>query len=91
MFYALQPRQLNVLARRHLQGVEEREFLFAQLTSAVVNFSYRGPKEMVHPKDFMPSQMHKEAAKLASVPKRLNRKKIDAKIRGVFGSFFGDS
>jgi hypothetical protein len=42
-----------------MRQVEDWEFLFAQLTSCVINFSQRSPKEPVQVKDLMPSQMRK--------------------------------
>jgi hypothetical protein len=59
-FYALTPRQLDGLAKRHQRATEEREFLFAQLASCVVNFSMCHPKDPVKASDFMPSEWVKK-------------------------------
>jgi hypothetical protein len=61
-FRAYTPRQLDALRKAHLQHSEDTEFLFGQLTAAVVNFSQRRPAESARPGDFMPSQIRKKAA-----------------------------
>jgi hypothetical protein len=63
-FYGLTPEEFGALCRRHERGTEEREFLFAQLTACVVNFSHwrSQPKEQAHPKQFMPSQWERKSA-----------------------------
>lgn len=57
-FYALTPRQLDALLKRRERETAEREFLFGQLASCVVNFGFCQPKEPAKPSDFMPSQRH---------------------------------
>lgn len=71
-FFDCTPRQLDALIKRHERSKQETEFLFAQLTSCVVNFSPVHPKKPVSVKDFMPSEWLKVALK----PKRLNRKTV---------------
>jgi hypothetical protein len=66
-FYALTPRQFDALVKRRERDAQEQEFLTAQLTAAVVNFSMCHPKEPVSPRDFMPSEFGKPARK----PKRV--------------------
>ena len=60
-FYDLTPRQIDALSKRFRERTVEQEFLFAQLTTYVVNFSRWPPKEPAGPKDFMPSEMRKKA------------------------------
>jgi hypothetical protein len=62
-FFALTPRQFDALAKRHERRMEHDEFMLAQLTSCLVNFSMCRPKESVTPKDFMPSQFGKPGPK----------------------------
>lgn len=79
-FYLLTPRQLDALTRRHAEQVRSNEFLFGQLTSAVVNFSMCHPEKPSEIRDFMPSEMRKAVVK----PKRRARKVIAAEVRGFF-------
>jgi hypothetical protein len=75
-FYDLTPRQIDALSKRFRDRATERaseqEFLFAQLTTYVVNFSHWPPKEPASPKDFMPSEMRRRAMEK---PKRMTRKR----------------
>lgn len=58
-FYALTPRQLNALIERKEAKEISGEFLLAQLTAHLVNFSQRAPKTPAKPEDFMPSEWRK--------------------------------
>lgn len=69
-FWSLQPRQFAALRRRHERSLEDNEFLFAQLTACVVNFSMARPKQSARAKDFMPSQIRQKAA----APKKKSRR-----------------
>lgn len=62
-FYALTPRQLNALLQAKQNGELPLEFLLAQLTSYVVNFSQHAPKKPTKPAEFMPSEWRKRAQK----------------------------
>ena len=66
-----------------MQKHEDTEFLFGQLTAAVINFSYRRPAETVRPADLMPSQIRKRAAaRLVDVEMTEERReKIAKKLR----------
>lgn len=64
-----------------------QEFLFAQLTACTVNFGFRGPKEAVQPKDFMPSLMISSSTE--QVKKHRKRDLIAAQCRDVMSHFMG--
>lgn len=59
-FYALTPRQLNALILRKEIAEQRPEFMLAQLTACVVNFSQARPKRPSQPRDFMPSMAGKK-------------------------------
>lgn len=87
-FYAMTPRWFDALRRRHESMTEDREFLIAQLTSYVVNFSYRPPKEQVHPKDLMPSLMRKQVgAEPLRKHKRRRRSMVASEVRMMMTHF----
>lgn len=87
-FYDLQPVEIHRLTGRYKRQREEREFLFAQLTSCVVNFSMRAPKEMVKPVDLMPSQIRKaENARPATAARRRKRADVAKEARSVMQHF----
>lgn len=74
------PRQLDALRKAQMQNHEDTEFLFGQLTAAVVNFSDRRPSESARPSDFMPSQIRKkQAARLVDVEMTDERREHIAK------------
>ena|ERR1700739_3208643 len=58
-FYSFTPRQLDALIKRKELADRMNEFLFGQLTAAVVNFSMAHPKESLSAQDFMPSEFGK--------------------------------
>lgn len=58
-FYSLTPRQYDALVKRLERKREHDEFMLAQLTSSVINFSMCRPRESVKPQDLMPSQRGK--------------------------------
>lgn len=84
-FYSLTPRQFDALVKRRERDVVTTEFLFAQLTAAVVNFSTCRPKETVHPRDFMPSEFGKQTqpAKRVRMTKKV-RKHVTESFRAGF-------
>ncbi len=84
-FYDLTPRQYDALAKRKERFLEANEFMLAQLTSAVVNFSHRAPKETTKPRDFMLSQFRVKSP--AERPKRRSRKTIADEFRAVIANF----
>lgn len=81
-FFECTPRQLDALIQRHERSRQDQEFLFAQLTACVVNFSRAHPKEPIAPKDLMPSEWAKKAAR---TPKRkpIDRNLVVAQIKGM--------
>jgi hypothetical protein len=86
-FYSITPRQLDALIKRRERETQEREFMLAQLTSYLINFSMCRPKKAVSPRDFMPS----EWAKTPPKPKRVRmtkkrRAEVAAKIARLFGA-----
>lgn len=85
-FYDCTPRQLDALIKRHERAKQETEFLFAQLTSCVVNFSMSRPKEPVSPKDLMPSEWSKRASKENPQRKR-KRQAIADELRANIETF----
>lgn len=80
-FFDCTPRQLDALIKRHERSKQEQEFLFAQLTSCVVNFSMAGPKKPSEPKDFMPSEWIKHP--VATFKRRRKRQLIATELRNV--------
>lgn len=87
------PLRLDALRKAHLQQREDTEFLFGQLTAAVINFSQRRPMESMRPADFMPSLIRKKhAAKLVDVEMTDERrediaKKLKKQLNRVFAVF----
>lgn len=76
-FLTSSPRHLDGFTKRHQQRVECNEFLVAQLTACVVNFSMCRPKESVETKDFMPSEMRRRTQEhLHGRKKRINRQHV---------------
>jgi hypothetical protein len=80
----LTPRQLDALVKRHERATQEREFLFAQMTSCIVNFSMVRPQEPVSAADFMPSEWAKKRKKsMSDEPTETERQMIANQMRGV--------
>jgi hypothetical protein len=92
-FWAYTPRQLDALRKAYLLEREDTEFLFGQLTAAVINFAQRRPSESVKPSDFMPSVLRKKAAaRLVDVEMTDERrehiaKKLHKQLNRVFAVF----
>jgi hypothetical protein len=92
-FYQLNPRQLDALIKRKEQEDADKQFLFAQLTSAVINFSMCHPTEPTKPADFMPSEWlkikgRKKDSKQRKV--RVTRKRalqVNDELRNLFSGF----
>jgi hypothetical protein len=82
-FFSLTPRQLDALIRRHERASKEREFLFAQLTQSVVNFSPVHPKEPAKLQAFMPSEWVKPTAAVLADPTEDERRLIANQMRGI--------
>lgn len=89
-FYSLTLGQLDSLFRRHERAIAQREFLFGQLASAVVNFSMGRPKEPVRPRDFMPSEWVREAI-IEKPKRRRKRQTIAMEVRATMEHFMRDS
>ena len=87
-FDRMQPRQVFMMSRHWQQRREEAEFLFAQVAASVVNFSQRAPKEMIQPREFMPSWLRKQHAE-AGAKRLVKRTKvaIATEVRGVMALF----
>jgi hypothetical protein len=85
-FYELTPRQLDALIKRHERSMWNNEFLFAQLTSCVVNFSMSHPKKALEPRDFMPSEWAKNPP-AEKKPKRRKRQLIATEIRATMDAW----
>jgi hypothetical protein len=90
-FYDLTPREFDALCRRRERLRSEGEYMLAQLTAYVINFSHwrSQPKEPVSSKNFMLHPFRSEQEEAPSAPKRLNRKKIEAKVRSTLGLLWG--
>jgi hypothetical protein len=73
--------------RRRLRRVEDGEFMFAQLTAYVINFSMCRPKEPVAIKDLMPSQWARQQSRPQPKRKRRSRAVIAQELRGVMAHF----
>jgi hypothetical protein len=72
---------------RHERAMVDRELLFGQLTSAVVNFSQMRPKDPSKTADFMPSEWIKRSiAKTGRLTDR-QRAAIADQVRQVARSF----
>jgi hypothetical protein len=91
-FYRLTPRQLDALIKRQEHGIRHSEFMLAQLTACVANFSMSHPKKPVDAKDFMPSEWAKVAEKEPKAKKRSRhaiageiRATMDAWMKGISG------
>jgi hypothetical protein len=69
-FYAISPRQLDALLKRHRYRSESNEFMFAQLTSWVANSGFRSTEKPTTAHDFMPSVWRKKAKQKAPDPKK---------------------
>jgi hypothetical protein len=83
-FYSLTPRQLDALVKRHERATQEREFLFAQMTSCIVNFSMARPKEPASAADFMPSEWTKKRRSPSSDPTDAEQQMLANQLRGMF-------
>jgi hypothetical protein len=82
-FYALTPRKLDALLKRHKSSLQSTELLYAQIASAVYNTGFRATEKPTSPLDFMPSQWAKKAAKKSAhsdsnAPVRMTNKKRKA-------------
>jgi hypothetical protein len=84
-FYSLTVGQLDALLRRREREIQEAEFMPAQLTACVVNFSMARPKESLSAKDFMPSAWRNEV--VAKKPRRRKRQLIAAEIQATMEHF----
>lgn len=85
-FFDCTPRQLDAMVQRHERAKQETEFLFAQLTSCVVNFSMARPKKALEPKDLMPSEWAKSLP-AEKKPKRRKREVIATEIRATMDAW----
>lgn len=74
-FYAITPKQLVAMLKRHRSRVESTEFLFGQLTSWIANTGFRTAEKPTSALDFMPSQWAKKAKAKAAAPKRIRMTK----------------
>jgi hypothetical protein len=81
-FYELTPRQLDALIKRQERATWNTEFMLAQLTSCVVNFSMSHPKKALEARDFMPSEWAKNPP-VEKKPKRRKRQLIATEIRAT--------
>lgn len=67
-FYALTPRKLDALLKRHKSSLQSTELLYAQIASAVYNTGFRATEKPTSPLDFMPSQWAKNSNKEKANP-----------------------
>jgi hypothetical protein len=79
-FYELTPRQYHLLLDRHREREKHKEWLAGVVASAVANFGMGAPKEALRPADFPLMLIQDTKPK----PKRINRRRIAAKIREAF-------
>jgi hypothetical protein len=83
-FFLMQPRQLHALMKRWELSEENREFMPAQIASAVVNYSMGAPTEPVKADDFMPSRQKRKVDKRERVRlRKVDRELAATQIRGV--------
>jgi len=87
-FWQLTPRQLGALMERRKYAVEHDEFMLAQLTSCLINYSAAHPEKAVQPKDLMPSQWHIKAAAVAREVPEMTEERRQA-IANAFRAFGG--
>lgn len=79
-FYSLTPRQFDALLKRHELAEQKREYLAAQTTAAIINFSMRAPDKPVSPRDFMLSLPPERKQK----PTKKQIKKVAQNLRALF-------
>jgi hypothetical protein len=72
-FYSLTPRMLHALRKRHERQQEHQDAMLAQLTSCLVNFSYRAPEKPTKWQDFMPGDKYQSQS--SKKPRRLTKKR----------------
>jgi hypothetical protein len=75
---------------RFERSVVDRELLFAQLTSWVVNCSMARPKEPTKMADFMPSEWVKRSVARSGPISEAQRKAVVEQVRSVAKAFMGD-
>ena len=78
------PRYFDALRKRHQRRVQDGEYMLAQLTAAVINFSICRPKTPAAVSDLMPSWPAKKAAKKPKKPKSRSPEVIRTEVRKVF-------
>jgi hypothetical protein len=74
----------HAMLRRKERADQETEFLFAQLTSVVANYSMAAPKTAISPAVFMPSEMLKKIEAKRRGPTKQERRAMDAQVRALF-------
>jgi hypothetical protein len=84
-FYSLTLRQLSALVKRHEQAREHQDAMLAQLTSCVINFSYRAPQKPTTWQDLMPGEKYRKER--SSQRPRMTKKHRRA-IADAFRTFF---
>lgn len=82
------PRKLNALTRRHIRNTEDLEYLFGQLTSAVVNFGFCGPENVATPQDFMPSEQRKRHQEELAAEEEMSDEEHQKKTADYFRQMF---
>ena len=76
-FFALTPRQLQLLLERHRDGTRHQELLAGIVAATVANHSFAPPKQAAAPGDFMPSEWQRRHER----PARLNRRAVADQVR----------
>jgi hypothetical protein len=90
-FYSLTPRKYDALVKRWEREREHSEFMLAQLTSSVINFSTCRPKESVKPQELMPSQWGKTPQPKKVRITKARKKAITDTIHGGFAMLLARS
>jgi hypothetical protein len=76
----------NALLERHDRATREREFLFGQLTSCVVNYAMAHPKKPVTAADYMPSEWRRKKPRKRTT--KDERQAVADQVRELFASQF---
>lgn len=86
-FYRLTPKQLQSLREEHERREVPLEFMLAQLTAVVVNYSNRAVETPSQPREWMPTMVRRKVTEPKQKRKR-SRAVIAAEAAAVLSKFF---
>lgn len=87
-FWCLGMKQLDALTRRHRRATSDNEYLWGQLTSAVVNFSFCHPEKVMTPQDFMPAEQRKRYLEELAAEEEMSDEEYQQKTAEYFRNMF---